>query len=233
MFKAEGTTKPPLHWPFSGCAQGESAGGRHIRERSGDRKGQDEKSEEAWRGARWLPKQPSSHCAPPPPWARTCRSYSSEVVGPAQHHAGPVAGALNQRPGQGREQEDHSQVQHRHEEGEVETLYGVQSTGGAGGVERWPRLAASSLPPLLGGRGANSVLHEGFAAYEALPPTLQLLGSDSVPILEVIQRAGGRASLNRRVVPSLPPTTACQLPALGPSHGPHPGKRQCGPGRTC
>lgn len=51
-----------------------------------------------------------------------CGSYSSEVVGPAEHHAGPVAGALNQGPRQGGEQEDHGQVQHRHEQGEVEAL---------------------------------------------------------------------------------------------------------------
>lgn len=31
----------------------------------------------------------------------TCGGHSSEVVRPAEHHSGPVAGALNQRPGQG------------------------------------------------------------------------------------------------------------------------------------
>lgn len=173
-----------------------------------------------------FPNNPPPTVPPTPMGTHTCRSYSSEVVSPAQHHARPVAGALNQRPGQGREQEDHSQVQHCHEEGEVEALYGVQSTGGAGGVECRPRLAASSLPPRLGGRGAHSVLHEGFAAYEGLPPTLQLLGSDLVPILEVTERTGGRAGLNRRVVASLP----LRQPA---GCSPHPGKGQCGPGRTC
>lgn len=65
------------------------------------------------------PHLPRARTAPRP---RTCGSYSPEVVRPAQHHAGPVAGALNQGPGQGREQEDHGQVQHRHEEREVEAL---------------------------------------------------------------------------------------------------------------
>lgn len=31
----------------------------------------------------------------------TCGGHSPEVISPAEHHAGPVAGALNQRPGQG------------------------------------------------------------------------------------------------------------------------------------
>lgn len=87
-----------------------------------------------------FPSQPPLAGALPTPTAQaraqahTCRSYSAEVVCPAEHHAGPVAGALHQRPGQGGEQEDHGQVQHRHEEGEVETLHGAQSTDGAGAV---------------------------------------------------------------------------------------------------
>lgn len=86
------------------------------------------------------------------PRARTCGSHSSEVVGPAQHHAGPVAGALNQGPGQGREQEYHSQVQHGHEEGEVEALYGAQAQSTDGGAVTaccQPPAPASRLPPRL------------------------------------------------------------------------------------
>lgn len=52
----------------------------------------------------------------------TCGGHSSEVVRPAEHHPGLVAGALNQCPGQGGEEEDHGQVQHGHEEWKVEAL---------------------------------------------------------------------------------------------------------------
>ena len=96
---------------------------------------------------------PSSCLQGPPgttPRARTCGSHSSEVVGPAQHHAGPVAGALNQGPGQGREQEDHGQVQHGHEEGEVEALHGAQAQSTDGGaVTACRRPPGSCLPPRL------------------------------------------------------------------------------------
>lgn len=43
------------------------------------------------------PRLSSSH----PQAGPTCGGHSSEVVSPAEHHSGPVAGALNQRPGQG------------------------------------------------------------------------------------------------------------------------------------
>lgn len=104
---------------------------------------------------------PSLHAPRAAPGPRTCGSHSPEVVCPAQHHAGPVAGALNQGPGQGGEQEDHGQVQHCHEEWEVEAL-GAQSTDSAAWFTaplptwpgqqqwRWPR----GLPGLYSGQGA-------------------------------------------------------------------------------
>lgn len=65
------------------------------------------------------PRHSSSH----PGVGPTCGGHPSEVVCPAEHHSGPVAGTLNQRPGQGREEEDHGQVQHGHKEREVEALW--------------------------------------------------------------------------------------------------------------
>lgn len=52
-----------------------------------------------------------------------CPSCCSEEVSPAQHRAGPVAGALNQPPEQGGEQ-DHSQGQHRPELGKRKLFLG-------------------------------------------------------------------------------------------------------------
>lgn len=117
--------------------------------------------------------------AGPSPQEHTCRSYSSEVVGPAQHHAGPVAGALDQRPGQGGEQEDHGQVQHRHEEGEVEALYGVQSTAGRpGAVRQQPSLGSPPPAP-----GAGALIRCLLRALQGFSPTVQSLGiRDLVPI---------------------------------------------------
>lgn len=78
----------------------------------------------------------------------TCGGHSSEVVSPAEHHPGPVAGALNQCPGQGREKEDHGQVQHGHEERKVEALW-AQSR-----QQEW-RDATQLLYPLLMVAGTN------------------------------------------------------------------------------
>lgn len=145
--------------------------------------------------------------AGPSPQEHTCRSYSSEVVGPAQHHAGPVAGALDQRPGQGGEQEDHGQVQHRHEEGEVEALYGAQSTAGRpGAVRQQPSLGSPAPARRPRGRGPNSVLAEGSAGVftNSTITWHQRLS----PNLEVTQAAGGQMGLNCSSVLS-PPPTAC------------------------
>ena len=98
-------------------------------------------------------------------WAHTCGSYSSEVVGPAEHHAGPVAGALNQGPGQGREQEDHGQVQHRHEQGEVEALRGA----GARGRLYSPPAPEGSPPPPAGGVRRARQRMRGLGPYYTRP----------------------------------------------------------------
>lgn len=72
----------------------------------------------ATRASAFYPRLSSS----PPHTGPTCGGHSSEVVRPAQHHPGLVAGALNQCPGQGGEEEDDGQVQHGHEERKVEAL---------------------------------------------------------------------------------------------------------------
>lgn len=72
----------------------------------------------ATRASAFYPRLSSS----PPHTGPTCGGHSSEVVRPAQHHPCPVAGALNQCPGQGGEEEDDGQVQHGHEERKVEAL---------------------------------------------------------------------------------------------------------------
>lgn len=96
-------------------------------------------------GLSFMPSFPSE--LPPTParrQARTGGSHSPEVVRPAQHHAGPVAGALSQGPGQGGEQEDHGQVQHCHEEGEVEAL-GSPSTQWSASMTAYPYPAPQLL----------------------------------------------------------------------------------------
>lgn len=46
-----------------------------------------------------------------------------------------MAGALNQGPGEGGEEEDHGQVQHGHEEREVEALRGPNQKAGVEGLQ--------------------------------------------------------------------------------------------------
>lgn len=101
----------------------------------------------------------------------TCGGHSSEVVSPAEHHPGPVAGALNQCPGQGGEEEDHGQVQHGHEERKVEALWGPKQTAG---VER---CHTAPLSPVVA--GANAVL------------CMMPWNKGLVPTVEVTQGSGG------------------------------------------
>lgn len=177
MFKVKGTTRLLLHWGFCVVCMGEAGRWRVHMGQTWGQGGQAERSEETWVGQvkRGLSFRPGRlPPAGPSPQKHTCRSYSSEVVGPAQHHAGPVAGALDQRPGQGGEQEDHSQVQHRHEEGEVEALYGAQSTAAGRSLDA----ALTSAPHLVAGALSQCSLR----ALWGLSPALQSLGiRDLVP----------------------------------------------------
>lgn len=145
-------------------------------------------------------------------WAHTCGSYSSEVVGPAEHHAGPVAGALNQGPRQGGEQEDHGQVQHRHEQGEVEAL---RAAGARGRLYSPPAPEGSPPPPAGGVRRARQRMR-GLDPYYTRPT------------------AGGHAGSSRpSLVPPLSLQQAPKLPALAPPRQYLHGPSSSLPGQAC